>query len=110
MALENQHVEYHRSTDYVDEMLFSLANLYVASEAQAFVGTLSSNWCIMVRLSLYTRSKHELLWIVYYDSFLIYLSHRSCIWNARVETAGTSIFRWTMGPRTRPAFRNLPYL
>lgn len=52
LALENQHVAYHQSTDYVDEMLFSLANLYVASEAQAFVGTLSSNWCAMVRPSV----------------------------------------------------------
>lgn len=48
LALQNQHIAYHQSTDYVDEMLFSLANLYVASEAQAFVGTLSSNWCMMV--------------------------------------------------------------
>ncbi len=48
LGLNNAHLDYHRTTDFVDEMLFSLANLYVASEAQAFVGTLSSNWCMMV--------------------------------------------------------------
>lgn len=49
LALSHPHLTYHQGTDYVDEMLFSLANLYVASEAHAFVGTLSSNWCMMVR-------------------------------------------------------------
>jgi len=34
--------------DWVDEFMFSMANLYVASEADAFVGTLSSNWCMMI--------------------------------------------------------------
>jgi hypothetical protein len=34
--------------DYVYEFLFSLANLFVASEAQGFIGTLSSNWCAMI--------------------------------------------------------------
>eukprot|EP00388_Colpodella_angusta_P042617 GDKK01056877.1.p3 GENE.GDKK01056877.1~~GDKK01056877.1.p3 ORF type:complete len:117 (-),score=3.15 GDKK01056877.1:57-407(-) len=48
LGLAHQHIAYHQSTDYVDEMLFSLANLYVASEAQGFVGTLSSNWCTMI--------------------------------------------------------------
>jgi hypothetical protein len=33
---------------FSDEMIFSLANLYVASEAQGFVGTLTSNWCMMI--------------------------------------------------------------
>ncbi len=52
LGLHQQQVGYHSSTDYADEWLFSLANLYVASEAQAFVGTLSSNWCMMVRLEV----------------------------------------------------------
>lgn len=33
---------------FVDEFMFSMANLYVASEADGFVGTLSSNWCMMI--------------------------------------------------------------
>jgi hypothetical protein len=37
-----------RRTDYVDEFAYSLANLHLAASAQAFVGTLSSNWCVMV--------------------------------------------------------------
>ena len=36
------------TTDFVEELLFSMANLHVAAEAQGFVGTLSSNWCMMV--------------------------------------------------------------
>lgn len=52
LGLRYPHLAYHQSTDFVDEMLFSLANLYVASEAHAFVGTLSSNWCVMVSASL----------------------------------------------------------
>ena len=35
-------------TDYVSEFMYSLANLRVAVEAEAFVGTLTSNWCMMV--------------------------------------------------------------
>ena len=34
--------------DYAYEMLFSLANLYVAVEAYGFVGTLTSNWCYLI--------------------------------------------------------------
>lgn len=52
LALAHQDEPYNRDTDYVDELLFSLANLHVAAEAHAFVGTLSSNWCMMVRPSL----------------------------------------------------------
>lgn len=33
---------------FVMEFLFSMANLFVATEAQGFVGTLSSNWCMMI--------------------------------------------------------------
>lgn len=33
---------------FVYEFLFSMANLYVASEADGFVGTLTSNWCVMI--------------------------------------------------------------
>jgi hypothetical protein len=39
--------EYLR-TDFVREMVLSLANLFVATEAQGFVGSLSSNWCAMI--------------------------------------------------------------
>lgn len=34
--------------DYSSEFLFSMANLFVATEATGFVGTLSSNWCVMI--------------------------------------------------------------
>ncbi len=30
--------------DYIQEFVYSLANLYVSTEADGFVGTLSSNW------------------------------------------------------------------
>ncbi len=53
-------LRYHRSlyldfrdvsgenSDFVHEFMFSFANLFVASEAQGFVGTLSSNWCGLI--------------------------------------------------------------
>jgi hypothetical protein len=31
------------------EFLNSMANLYVASEASGFIGTLTSNWCTMIQ-------------------------------------------------------------
>ncbi len=34
----------HESTDYVAELLFSLANLHVASEADGFIGELCTVW------------------------------------------------------------------
>merc|ERR1712127_583411 len=34
--------------DYHNEFLFSMANLYVASTAQGFIGTLTSNWCYLI--------------------------------------------------------------
>jgi len=34
--------------DFVGEFVFSMANLYVSSEADGFVGTLTSNWCTMI--------------------------------------------------------------
>eukprot|EP01036_Dinobryon_divergens_P027108 gene27108-35827_t len=40
--------DHYQRTDYVYEMLMSLANLYVAVEADGFVGSLSSNWCAMI--------------------------------------------------------------
>lgn len=48
LALKHQGHAQHRDTDFVEEMLYSLANLHAAAEAHAFVGTLSSNWCMMV--------------------------------------------------------------
>ena len=48
LGLNNLDNVYHRNTDWVNEFLYSMANLYVAAEAQHFVGTLSSNWCMMV--------------------------------------------------------------
>lgn len=33
---------------FAQEFLFSLANLAVAVEAHGFVGTLSSNWCVLI--------------------------------------------------------------
>jgi hypothetical protein len=48
LGLLYQDNPHHRGTDYVEEMLYSLANLHAAAEAHAFVGTLSSNWCMMV--------------------------------------------------------------
>ena len=48
LGLRLAHVPYHRDTDFVQEFMYSMANLHVAAEASAFVGTLSSNWCIMV--------------------------------------------------------------
>lgn len=33
---------------FISEFLYSMANLYVATEADAFVGTLTSNWCAMI--------------------------------------------------------------
>lgn len=35
-------------TDFVYEFLLSMANLRVAIEADAFVGTLTSSWCIVL--------------------------------------------------------------
>lgn len=34
--------------NFVNELMMAMANLYVASEADGFVGTLSSNWCMMI--------------------------------------------------------------
>lgn len=34
--------------DYADEFLYSMANLYAATHAQGFVGTLTSNWCALI--------------------------------------------------------------
>ena len=50
LDLKLEHTEniHHKDTDFVDEMLYSLANLHVATQAHGFVGTLSSNWCMMV--------------------------------------------------------------
>lgn len=48
LALRHQDNPHHKGTDFVEEVLYSLANLHVAAEAHAFVGTLSSNWCMMV--------------------------------------------------------------
>jgi hypothetical protein len=42
-------------TDYVSEMLYSMANLYVAVEADGFVGTLSSSWCLAIEYLERTR-------------------------------------------------------
>ena len=33
---------------FIPEFMYSFANLYVASEADAFIGTLTSNWCAMI--------------------------------------------------------------
>lgn len=53
-------LRYHRSlyldfrdvsgetSDFVHEFMYSFANLLVASEAQGFIGTLSSNWCGLI--------------------------------------------------------------
>ena len=52
-------IDYHRieklevyrrraEVDYAQEMVFSMANLWVAAEADAFIGTLTSNWCQMI--------------------------------------------------------------
>lgn len=48
LGLQYAHLPYHHDTDFVQEFVYSMANLHVAAEAAAFVGTLSSNWCIMV--------------------------------------------------------------
>lgn len=34
---------------FVKEFLYSLTNLYVAIEANGFIGTLTSNWCVMIQ-------------------------------------------------------------
>lgn len=34
--------------NYADEFIYSMANMYVAIHAQAFVGTLTSNWCLLI--------------------------------------------------------------
>ena len=46
LALRNESLV--RSTDFVAEFVFSMANLYVATEASGFVGSLTSNWCVMI--------------------------------------------------------------
>lgn len=53
-----QEIDYHRAmrvysaqqlhNAFVMELLMSLANLYVASEATGFVGTWTSNWCTVI--------------------------------------------------------------
>jgi hypothetical protein len=44
LSLRNSVVDFN----YVDEFLYSMANLYVATHAQGFIGTLTSNWCSLV--------------------------------------------------------------
>lgn len=34
--------------NYANEFIYSMANLYVAIHAHAFVGTLTSNWCLLI--------------------------------------------------------------
>ena len=41
--------------DFVDEFVYSMANLFVAVEANAFIGSLSSNWCILINYLQRTR-------------------------------------------------------
>ena len=36
------------SIDYVQEFLLSFTNLYIAIEATAFVGSLTSSWCVLI--------------------------------------------------------------
>ena len=47
-TLKLDHNNKDPTMDYAYEMLFSLANLYVAVEAYGFVGTLTSNWCYLI--------------------------------------------------------------
>lgn len=63
--LEIYHLAYHRvrtmrvsvmeDLDYPYEFVFSLANLYLAVEADGFVGTLTSNWCAIIQYLQHTR-------------------------------------------------------
>lgn len=41
--------------DYVQEFIYSMANLHVATQADGFVGTLSSNWCRLIQGIEHTR-------------------------------------------------------
>ena len=36
------------SIDYVHELVYSFANLYIAVEADFFVGSLTSSWCVLI--------------------------------------------------------------
>ena len=116
LGLKYAHLDYHRGTDYVDEMLFSLANLYVASEAQGFVGTLSSNWCMMVSnndecTALSFQSHLFFCSLVAFNLILsdllrapcvmaIYI--RLCSWSGPVAMAATNISRWMPAPHSPP--------
>ena len=41
--------------DFVQEFAFSMANLFVSVQADAFIGTLSSNWCRLIQNLEHTR-------------------------------------------------------
>ena len=44
------------TTDYIYELIYSFANLYIAADgADAFVGSLSSSWCSMMNVLQRTR-------------------------------------------------------
>ena len=43
------------TVDYVYEFIMSIANLYVSVEADGFIGTLTSNWCILMQSMEHTR-------------------------------------------------------
>ena len=43
------------SIDYVHELVYSFANLYVAVEADSFVGSLTSSWCVLIHQMERTR-------------------------------------------------------
>ena len=47
--------EIYPEMDYVYEFILSIANLYVAVEADGFIGTLTSNWCIVIQSLEHTR-------------------------------------------------------
>ncbi len=44
-----------KEISYPSELIYSLANLHVATEASGFVGTLSSSWCMMIQYLERTR-------------------------------------------------------
>eukprot|EP01041_Mallomonas_annulata_P001297 gene1297-2509_t len=45
LSLSGEVVTYQ---NYTSEFIYSLANLHVSVEADAFIGTLTSNWCILI--------------------------------------------------------------
>ena len=47
-SLEGEFASSRFPVDWSYEFIYSFANLYVATEAQGFVGTLSSNWCTLI--------------------------------------------------------------